>query len=307
PKITQTWDFGGGRVWHADQQFITKEFKIWAIDSVVHEGMVVGEVIDWDIPADIKDVGGTSSDNIGEINASLNLLYCVGSEYDNDDSVECQDNDLRFGGMAFGYMKQYFADSNKWLLTDTVPYGGYHEANARYVYTGWDDNELYFNMEVATGMITWGHANPDSQETDLHSVLTYVFGHDLLPGDTLAFYSVMATVLNDEVESPGPGLRIEELAERGRNFMTYFGCCHGLRGDFNSDGVSGNILDLTYSVDRIFRGGNQALCLGEADINADGSPLDVLDLVFLLDYIFRGGQGPYNCSDAPCNTEGCHD
>ena len=89
--------------------------------------------------------------------------------------------------------------------------------------------------------------------------------------------------------------------------MTYFGCCHGLRGDFNSDGVSGNILDLTYSVDRIFRGGNQALCLGEADINADGSPLDVLDLVFLLDYIFRGGPAPYKCSDAPCNTEGCHD
>ncbi|MCH7690922.1 MAG: hypothetical protein IIA17_07760, partial [candidate division Zixibacteria bacterium] len=69
PKITQTWDFGGGRVWHADQQFITKEFKIWAIDSVVHEGMVVGEVIDWDIPADLKDSGGTSFDNAGYMNA----------------------------------------------------------------------------------------------------------------------------------------------------------------------------------------------------------------------------------------------
>jgi len=300
PKLTQTWDFGIGRVWQADQQFITKEFKIWAIDGQVHEGMVVGEVIDWDIPADIKDLGGTSSDNTGKVNSSLNLLYSYGAEYNNDDSVECQDNDLRYGGMAFGYTKQYFADSNKWIITDTEPYGGYHEANARYVYTGWDDNELYANMEASS----WGNfCDPlpcgEIDTTDLHSVLTYTFGHDLMPGDTLAFYSVIATVLNEEVESPGPGLRIEELAEKGRNFMTYFGCCHGLRGDFNSDGVYGNILDLTYSVDRIFRGGKQASCLGEADINADGSPADILDLTFLVNYIFRGGPAPYKCSDAP--------
>lgn len=306
PKITQSWGSYPNKTWQADQQFITKEFKIWAIDGQVHEGMVVGEVIDWDIPADIKDSGGTSSDNAGEVNVSLNLLYCIGAEYNNDDSVECQNNDLRYGGMAFGYTKQYFADSNKWKITDTVPYGGYHEANARYVYTGWDDNELYFNMETAAGFVFWTYANPDSQYTDLHSVLTYVFGHDLQPGDTLAFYSVIATVLNNEVESPG-GLRIEELAEKGRNFMTYFGCCHGLRGDFNSDGNDANILDLTNCVDRIFRGGTAPTCLGESDVNADGTPLDVLDLTFLVNYIFRGGIAPYACSDAPCNTLGCHD
>ena len=307
PKMTQTWDFGNGNVWQADQQFVTKEFKIWAIDSMVHEGMVVGEVIDWDIPADIKDVGGTSSDNVGEVNSALNLLYIYGAEYNNDDSVECQDNDLRFGGMAFGYTKQYFADSHKWSITDTVPYGGYHEANARYVYTGWDDNELYFNMETAAGFITWGPWLPaESTATDLHSVLTYTFGHDLQPGDTLAFYSVIATVLNNEVEAPA-GLRIEELAVRGRNFMTYFGCCHGRRGDLNSDGKDANILDLTFAVDRIMRGGRAPTCLGESDINADGSPMNILDLTFIVDVIFRGGIAPYNCSDAPCNTPGCHD
>ena len=305
PKVTQTWDFGNGNVWQADQQFITKEFKIWAIDGQVHEGMVVGEVIDWDIPADIKDSGGTSSDNAGEMNASLNLLYCIGAEYNNDDSIECQDNDLRFGGMAFGYTKQYFADSHKWFITDTVPYGGYHEANARYVYTGWDDNELYVNMEVSAGMIEWAFSNPDSQYTDLHSVLTFVFGHDLLPGDTLTFYSVIATVLNNEVEAPGR-LRIEDLADMGQNFMTYFGCCHRGRGDFNSDGKDANILDLTFAVDRIMRGGRAPTCLGESDINADGSPMNILDLTFIVDVIFRGGIAPYKCSDAPCNTPGCH-
>ena len=111
-------------------------------------------------------------------------------------------------------------------------------------------------------------------------------------------YSVIATVLNNEVESPG-GLRIEELAEKGRNFMTYFGCCHGLRGDYNSDGNHSNILDLTYAIDRMFRGGRPPLCLGEGDVNSDLSSADVLDLTFMVDYIFRGGLAPKKCSDAP--------
>ena len=301
PKVTTTYGTLANKTWYADQQFITKEFKIWAIDGQVHEGMVVGEVIDWDIPADMKNSGGTSSDNLAACNVDLSLQYCIGAEYNNDDSLECQDNNLRYGGMAFGYTKQFFADSNKWLITNTIPYGGYQEANLRYVYTGWNDNELYFNMEASAGFCNqWiDPPPPESTMTDYHSVLTYTFGHDLLPGDTLAFYSVIATVLNNDTELRGSVLRIEQLAEKGRNFMTYFGCCHGLRGDFNSDGVFGNILDLTYCVNRIFRGGTAPTCLGESDINADGSPLDVLDLTFLVDYIFRGGLAPYKCSDAP--------
>lgn len=73
------------------------------------------------------------------------------------------------------------------------------------------------------------------------------------------------------------------------------GCCVGDRGDVNGDGVNANILDLTYLIDRIFRGGDPAECDGEADLNGDGTPANILDLTFLVDRIFRGGDAPGGC------------
>ena len=69
PQMTKTWDFGPGKVWQADQQFITKELKVWSLDSLALTGLVIGEVIDWDIPAD------SGVRNSGEIDTSRNLLY----------------------------------------------------------------------------------------------------------------------------------------------------------------------------------------------------------------------------------------
>ena len=72
-------------------------------------------------------------------------------------------------------------------------------------------------------------------------------------------------------------------------------CCVGNRGDVNGDGNDANILDLTYLVDRIFRGGPPAPCLREGDTNGDGNSTNILDLTFLVDRIFRGGPAPGSC------------
>ncbi len=73
------------------------------------------------------------------------------------------------------------------------------------------------------------------------------------------------------------------------------GCCDGIRGDIDGDGTDANILDLTYMVDRIFRGGPVPGCPNEADVNSDGTAANILDLTFLVDRIFRGGPVPGAC------------
>lgn len=78
-------------------------------------------------------------------------------------------------------------------------------------------------------------------------------------------------------------------------FVITGSCCVGIRGDVNNDGADANILDLTYLVDRIFRGGPPAPCAGEADVNGDGTPSNILDLTYLVDRIFRGGPAPGPC------------
>lgn len=72
-------------------------------------------------------------------------------------------------------------------------------------------------------------------------------------------------------------------------------CCIGNRGDINNDGADANILDLTYLVDRIFRGGPPPVCAIEADVNSDGAFANILDLTYLVDRIFRGGPPPGPC------------
>ena len=72
-------------------------------------------------------------------------------------------------------------------------------------------------------------------------------------------------------------------------------CCIGNRGDLNADGVDADILDLTFAIDRIFRGGVPSGCPAEADVNADGILLNVIDLTFLVDRIFRRGVSPAAC------------
>jgi len=72
-------------------------------------------------------------------------------------------------------------------------------------------------------------------------------------------------------------------------------CCIATSGDCNGDGDDANILDLTYLVDRIFRGGPGVGCPKEGDVNSDGTPGNILDLTFLVDRIFRGGPAPGPC------------
>ncbi|MCH7947803.1 MAG: VCBS repeat-containing protein [candidate division Zixibacteria bacterium] len=73
-------------------------------------------------------------------------------------------------------------------------------------------------------------------------------------------------------------------------------CCVGRRGDMNGDDTNDpNILDLTYLVDFIFRGGVATACFEEGDANGDCSSNNIIDLTFLVDFIFRGGPSPGPC------------
>ncbi len=296
PQVTQTWGTATGKTWHADQNFVTRELKIWPNKGVAVTGLAIGDAIDWDIPAD------SGSDNKGEVDATKRLIYLKGGEYNQDNATECQNNDTRYGGMAYGFLRAYWNHDNnagtpkRWTVRDSVGYGGYAEANARYVYPGWKAGELYANMEGAVGYIPWTHTPPDSQQTDLHAVLTAAFNYDVAVGDTVAIYTVYSSVRNDA--SVGSD-RVKDLATKGRNFTYYFTCCNGTRGDLNGDGAESNVLDLTFAVDRIFRGQPPSACPGEADVNRDKSVLDVVDMTFLVDRIFRGGAAPAACSVAP--------
>ena len=70
-------------------------------------------------------------------------------------------------------------------------------------------------------------------------------------------------------------------------------------GDLNGDGNVGNILDLTFLVNRIFRGGPESNPPQAGDVNCDGGNGNILDLTKIVDRIFRSG--PPLCTAPSCN------
>jgi hypothetical protein len=309
PQVTATYGTAANKTWHSDQQFIVRELKIWSADGAAHNDLAIGDIIDWDVPGD-SGVAGNNTGDTSTTNSAIpllrrNLLYQRGSEY-NQDPEECQDNDTRFAGVSFAFIRAYWNHDNntttakQWTIRDSVGYGGFIDANAHLNTPLAADH--FANMAANTGYHKWSHTDPDSARLDLHSALTAAFNYDLgglqvTPAqkeDTVVVYTVYATVLED---LSGPA-RIQQLADRGRNFATYFGCCVGIRGDVDGNGTEATIIDLNFAVNKIFRNGLKSTCQGEADIDSNKDPLTILDLNFLVNKVFRAGPLPASCGAA---------
>jgi hypothetical protein len=95
------------------------------------------------------------------------------------------------------------------------------------------------------------------------------------------------------------GLSVSTLYQVNAGYLQHFtlsgGCCAGIRGDCNSDGADGDIVDLTFIADFLFAGGPAPLCEEEGDVNGDSAVSDIVDLTFIADFLFAGGPAPAAC------------
>lgn len=190
---------------------------------------------------------------------------------------------------------------------------GFHNAGRAYVFSGRTGENLYifsgkvFNQEFGLTLSTAGDVNKDGYDDVIIGselgIGTAVFSGRT--GDTLNFIvgveiagQGQAVSAAGDVDNDGfIDLIIGAVQAGNGGQAVVFDArgCLGIRGDFNGDSDDANIVDLTYLIDRIFRGGPGAVCFGEADVNSDGSNGNILDLTFIVDYIFRGGPAPGPC------------
>lgn len=100
-----------------------------------------------------------------------------------------------------------------------------------------------------------------------------------------------ATVAGDEIHFVWEDFRNatgnSDIFARIANWYSFSAPC----GDINGDGKPTNVLDLTYAVDFIFRGGPLPDYIPAADLDGSGE-FNILDLTFIVDFIFRGGPAP---------------
>ena len=149
--------------------------------------------------------------------------------------------------------------------------------------------------------VSFAAANPGSGQWLIEMIPDTNGGANYLPAGSGLFIELLIKV---DISAPSGIIEIDTATISGQKTVissvwgeyfpnTYIpgkivvGCANG---DANCDGTPANILDLTYMVDFIFRGGPDPDLVG-GDANADADS-NILDLTYLVDFIFRSGPPP---------------
>lgn len=286
--------------------FMIQALKVWSHDGQAHNGLIIGDAIDWDVPS---DSGSLNTGHVSDVTA-LKLIFQSGAEYHADDSGHfpnpaCQTSDTRHAGLSF------ISSYRNGALLDTNVYSGYTAANDTFVYptNNFVSGELYRNM-VESGL----RDTSNTPNLDLHMVMTYAPSLDVAgTNDTVVFYTVLATVMD------GPESDLEATVQAAHDWFEANSiattdlscegnqgvqtCCEGFRGDV--DGTSPiDIDDVVYLVDYAFGfpSGPPPPCeddpgvYPEADVDNSGF-IDIDDVVYLVDYAFGfpAGPQPHDC------------
>jgi hypothetical protein len=265
--ITHDSGIGVRQSWYApkDQpdscQFLIHRLRVFSYDEQTHTNLAIGEVIDWDIPAD------SGIHNNSGFDPGNRLIYQQGSEYNDDDYVECMDNDDRYGGISLVLIM------GEGEIPSEDFYGAYTVDNTTQVYPfgGLEDDSVWTYMEANEGM-----GLSDSTDADLHTVMTYRFGYTLAAGDTLDITSVLAT-------SMGGYADFIAAVQAGHQWsydhiLPEWNCCMGpIRGnvDYDPDDQI-NISDLVYLVDWMWGMGPPPPCWSEANVLTEVVRLGVM-------------------------------
>jgi len=281
----------------ADADFIVQMMRLFSYDGEAHNGLVIGEAYDWDIPADTGSYNTAGTDPVND------LIYLLGGEFDepHGDSLECTDNDSRAGGaVRIGYYTQTEYNGNESVLHTDPIWGGYTEFNEDFVYNtdGFVPIDLYRNMMNNEGL----NAQPSSEWEDQHIVLTFFDNYSLGASDTLIIWSVMAVVPEGVPDAPG-FLSAEIVAgidwftaNRADLKISFTGCCIGFTGNANcSADENPDISDITRLIDYLYLSHAPLCCLEEADANASGGEPDISDITKLIDHLYLSHSSLPDC------------
>ena len=313
-----------------DDAFIIQCLKVYSADTLTYSGLAIGEAIDWDIPSD------TGSRNTCGFDATRNLIYQMGYEYNAwDDTLECLDNNVRVGGIAF--LEKFNATGAEiardtltvWTAMATTYDGGlaglqgnidaailWYDANmpGTFVASSEDFVGAYAMTNDTFVYPTGGFVAAELHENmnTLNEEDQYVCWTDTEDEEDL--HTIMTFVTDFTLRGEGTDHDEDGVGNWHDNCPDDWnpdqadsnedgqgdacdGCCKDSRGNVNSDdGDQTNISDVTFMVTYLFGGGAAPECQEEANANGDdGEQTNISDVTYLVSYLFGGGPPPGPC------------
>ncbi|MCX6829960.1 MAG: Ig-like domain-containing protein [candidate division Zixibacteria bacterium] len=173
---------------------LIQRMKIVNRKAAAINNLMVGELMDWNIPSD------SGVENGSDYDATRQLMWCYGGEYGPDSIVnnDCVPADYRAGGFAYlnGYKLPAYGSSDRFGFIT----GMFTGMNADWIApTGnWIPQQLYNKLNTYSGFQYWQSTNPtmeDSLYQDL-SLVAYFGKKNLGVNDTLVFIKVLAPEYN---------------------------------------------------------------------------------------------------------------
>ncbi len=287
--------------------FVIVHTWVYSADGAAHNHVTIGDVRDWDVPADSVPLNTTGVSSAG-------FVYVQGT--DTVLHTACQTNLNRFATEAFGggYTKaQFNADP---CANDSTAYFGFsaadqlimvdttHYRNGTPLVPFQPDPSRWWDVTKVPGL------NADASTQDQAVWLTYKQDYNLLASDTLHYWTVMTTVRNGSLSD------LEAQVAYAKNWYKEIrgcvpinpACCIGKVGNANgTGGETPTIGDISVMIDAKFISGAcissgpgaNIVCLGEADMNLSGGlhptcgSITIGDISLLIDCLFITGEPPF--------------
>jgi hypothetical protein len=174
--------------------FLIQKVRMVNKSGVAYSNLMLGELMDWDIPSDSGVENGSNYD------ATRQLMWCFGGEYGPDSLTnnDCVLANNRAGGFSYinGYKLPYTGPTDRF---GTIT-GMYTHINPDWVApTGnFVPQQLYNKLNSFSGYQTWQSTQPtmeDSLYQDLHMV-AYYGKKNLGVNDTLVFIKILVAEYN---------------------------------------------------------------------------------------------------------------
>jgi len=287
-----------------DCKFIVARQIYYSYDGNDHDSVYFGEFMDWDIPSDSGVENGSGYDAGGGV-ASRDLMYCYGAEYGLDSIInnDCVMADMRAAGLAFyNGVKVPFRNDEDSVQNPAGPWWTHLNEDWVSPTGGFVASQIYSQINTLTDPFTaWEPTSGglDSAYQDLHMVS--VFGKfDLGADDTLYFVKILAT------EMIGGSDSLISTIDRAREWIgahpeiwtwpPRITTCCDLPGDANNNPPV-NILDITYLINFLYKGGPAPPCGPEGDANGN-CVINILDITYLINFLYKGGPAPI-CGTCP--------
>lgn len=107
----------------------------------------------------------------------------------------------------------------------------------------------------------------------------------------------MTATLGQTAVGPGESESFKISQGYWQDFGSSSANCCQIPGDANYDGIV-NILDITYLISYLYKGGPPPLCMYHGDANGD-CLINILDITYLISYLYKGGPPPICADNCP--------